>query len=61
MVMNLPQYPWLKDEQLIITTANGMAIRFDSKEVSPTSRATSGVKGINLAGDWLFIASCKKC
>jgi DNA gyrase subunit A len=39
----------VKDEQLIITTANGMAIRFDSKEVSPTSRATSGVKGINLA------------
>ena len=41
----------VKDEQLIITTANGMAIRFDSKEVSPTSRATSGVKGINLGAD----------
>ena len=41
----------VKDEQLIITTANGMAIRFDSKEVSPTSRATSGVKGINLSAD----------
>jgi DNA gyrase subunit A len=39
----------IKDEQLIITTANGMAIRFDSKEISPTSRATSGVKGITLA------------
>ena len=39
----------VKDEQLIIVTANGMAIRFDSKEVSATSRATSGVKGINLA------------
>ena len=47
----------VKDEQLIITTANGMAIRFDSKEVSPTSRATSGVKGINLAdGDMVVSA-----
>ena len=47
----------VKDEQLIITTANGMAIRFDSKEVSPTSRATSGVKGINLTdGDMVVSA-----
>ena len=47
----------VKDEQLIITTANGMAIRFESKEVSPTSRATSGVKGINLAdGDTVVSA-----
>ena len=47
----------VKDEQLIITTANGMAIRFESKEVSPTSRATSGVKGINLAdGDMVVSA-----
>ena len=47
----------VKDEQLIIVTANGMAIRFDSKEVSATSRATSGVKGINLAdGDSIIAA-----
>ena len=47
----------VKDEQLIITTANGMGIRFDSKEVSPTSRATSGVKGINLGeGDTVVSA-----
>lgn len=39
----------IKDEQLILVTKNGMAIRFDSKEVSPTSRTTSGVKGINMA------------
>lgn len=38
----------IKDEQLILVTKNGMAIRFDSKEVSPTSRTTSGVKGINM-------------
>ena len=41
----------IKDEQLILVTENGMAIRFDSKEVSPTSRATSGVKGINIGAD----------
>ena len=47
----------IKDEQLIITTANGMAIRFNSKEISPTSRATSGVKGINLVdGDMVVSA-----
>lgn len=47
----------VKDEQLILVTKNGMAIRFDSKEVSPTSRATSGVKGINLAADDEVIAA----
>ena len=47
----------VKDEQLILVTKNGMAIRFDSKEVSPTSRATSGVKGINLGADDEIIAA----
>ena len=41
----------IKDEQLILISKNGMAIRFDSKEISPTSRNTAGVKGINLAAD----------
>ena len=47
----------VKDEQLILVTNNGMAIRFDSKEVSPTSRATSGVKGINLGADDEIVAA----
>lgn len=47
----------IKDEQLILVTKNGMAIRFDSKEISPTSRTTSGVKGINMAdGDSIVSA-----
>ena len=47
----------IKDEQLILVTSNGMGIRFDSKEISPTSRATSGVKGINMAdGDSIVAA-----
>ena len=47
----------VKDEQLILVTKNGMAIRFDSKEVSATSRATSGVKGINLGTDDEVVAA----
>ena len=47
----------VKDEQLILVTKNGMAIRFDSKEVSATSRATSGVKGINLGADDEVVAA----
>ena len=47
----------IKDEQLILVTKNGMAIRFDSKEVSPTSRMTSGVKGINLNSDDEVVAA----
>ena len=47
----------IKDEQLILVTKNGMAIRFDSKEINPTSRTTSGIKGINLAdGDYIVAA-----
>jgi DNA gyrase subunit A len=40
-----------KDEDIIITTELGNAIRFNSMEVGATSRATSGVKGINLGKD----------
>jgi DNA gyrase subunit A len=47
----------IKDEQLILVTEKGMAIRFDSKEISPTSRTTSGVKGINMSdGDCIVAA-----
>ena len=38
----------IKDEDIILLTKNGYSIRFNSKEVGTTSRATSGVKGINL-------------
>ena len=47
----------IKDEQLVVITANGVGIRFDSKEITPTSRSTSGVKGIALAdGDSVITA-----
>jgi DNA gyrase subunit A len=38
----------VKDEQLILITENSMGIRFDSNEISATSRISSGVKGITL-------------
>jgi DNA gyrase subunit A len=38
----------VKDEQIILVTERGMAIRFNSNEVTPSSRTTMGVKGITL-------------
>lgn len=47
----------IKDEPIILVTANGMSIKFDSKEIAPTSRTTSGVKGITLNKDDSIIAA----
>ena len=47
----------IKDEQLVLITEKGMSIRFDSKEITPTSRSTSGVKGITLADDDSVVAA----
>ena len=38
----------IKDEDIIIITQNGTAIRFNSTEITPSSRNTIGVKGITL-------------
>lgn len=38
----------VKDEDIILLTANGMGIRFNSTEIGTTSRTTMGVKGISL-------------
>jgi DNA gyrase subunit A len=38
----------VKDEDIVLITEFGNAIRFNSMEVGATSRATSGVKGIGL-------------
>jgi DNA gyrase subunit A len=47
----------VKDEPLMVVTAKGMAIKFNSMEVSATSRATSGVKGMTLnEGDMVVAA-----
>ena len=47
----------VKDEQLILVTSKGMCIRFDSKEVGPTSRTSTGIKGINLANDDYIVSA----
>jgi DNA gyrase subunit A len=38
-------------------TANGIGIRFDSKEISATARTTCGVKGITLHADDYVVAA----
>ena len=47
----------VKDEDIVLITELGNAIRFNSMEVGATSRATSGVKGIGLKeGDAVSVA-----
>lgn len=47
----------IKDEPIILVTKLGMCIKFSSKEVSATARATAGMKGINLKeGDAVIAA-----
>ena len=38
-------------DELVLSTRNGMGIRFSQANVRPTGRGTYGVKGINLVGD----------
>lgn len=47
----------VKDEPLVLITGKGMGIKFNSMEVSATSRATSGVKGMGLNEDDYVVAA----
>lgn len=47
----------VKEEQLILITRKGRCIRFDTNEVSTTSRLTAGVKGIGLDDEDEVIAA----
>ena len=40
---------FMNDEEFMIATKQGMAIRFETNNIAPIGRVTSGVKGINLA------------
>lgn len=42
---------FMKDEQLILISKKGMAIRFESKIINPVGRVAQGVKGISLNED----------
>lgn len=47
----------IKDEPIVLVTAEGMVINFNSSDITATSRATSGVKGIALKdGDSIVAA-----
>ena len=47
----------VKDEPLVLVTGKGMALKFSSMDVSATSRATSGVKGMNLNDEDYIVAA----
>ncbi len=39
------------DQQIIIATQNGLAVRFNEKDIRATGRTSKGVRGIKLKGD----------
>ena len=45
-------------KRIFIATHNGMAIRFDEKNVRPMGRATRGVRGIDLRKDDFVVSVC---
>lgn len=42
---------FIEDEQMMLITKNGMSIRFETKEMTQSSRTAQGVKGITLNED----------
>ncbi len=46
-----------QDQQVMLFTANGMAVRFDESNVRPMGRTARGVKGATLRGDDDYIVS----
>ena len=44
------------DEDLVLSTSGGMAIRFNHEDARPMGRATRGVKGIKLKKDEIVVA-----
>jgi DNA gyrase subunit A len=45
-------------KRIFIATHNGLAIRFDEKDVRPMGRATRGVRGIDLRKDDFVVSVC---
>src|SRR5437773_2606751 len=45
-------------KRIFVATHNGLAIRFDEKNVRPMGRATRGVRGIDLRGDDFVVSPC---
>ena len=47
----------IKDEPIVLITANGYMLKCNSSDISATSRMTSGVKGINLGDEDYVVAA----
>ena len=45
---SLANVTFLKDEELLLVTKNGMVIHFATEDIAPIGRVTTGVKGIKL-------------
>ena len=45
-------------KRIFIATNNGLAIRFDEKDVRPMGRATRGVRGVDLRKDDVVVSLC---
>jgi DNA gyrase subunit A len=45
-------------KRIFIATHNGLAIRFDEKDVRPMGRATRGVRGVDLRKDDFVVSLC---
>ena len=45
-------------KRIFIATHDGMAIRFNEKDVRPMGRATRGVRGVNLRKDDFVVSVC---
>lgn len=67
---SLQSIQFIDNEDIIMITRNGYSIRYDSGLITPTGKAASGVKGINLTddcvvssiivsslGDYIFVAT----
>lgn len=46
----------INDEPIILVSRNGMAIQFNSTEITPASRATIGMKGMNIKDEDEIVA-----
>jgi len=45
-------------QDILITTANGMTVRYNHEQFQPMGRAASGVTAIKLVGDDLIVGAC---
>ena len=47
----------IKEEQIVLLTRQGYIIKFNTTDISPTGRLTTGVKGVNMSDDDELVAA----